>query len=154
EPDVDRLFELIAATVRLDEPDPVAAWQEHVARLRERADLLNERGFDAVRYRGPGTDLTVGLIPGARWQHAQDMGTGEHAYVANMPTEEVYTSPHRERAEGRIRSTYPLVLRGVVVTGLELELRGGRVVDVRAETGAELVRGELEVDENAPRLGE
>src|SRR5439155_15094354 len=71
-PDVERLGGLIARTVRLDEPDPVAAWQAHIARLRERAQLLNERRLDTVRFRGPGTDLTVGLIPGAVWHDAQD----------------------------------------------------------------------------------
>jgi aminopeptidase len=154
EPDVDRLWELVAHTVRLDEPDPVAAWERHLARLRERAELLNERRFDSIRLHGPGTDLTVGLVPGGLWQHAQHATRDGRVHVANMPTEEVFTTPHRERAEGRVRSTYPLALQGTIVSGLELELRGGRIVDVRAETGEEIVRGQLEIDENACRLGE
>ena len=90
---------------RLDEPDPVAAWRAHARRSQARADALNARGFDALRFRGPGTDLTVGLIPGARWLCATLETAAGIEHIPNMPTEEVFTSPDWRRAEGRVRST-------------------------------------------------
>jgi aminopeptidase len=154
EPDVERLWEKVAFCMRLDEPDPVAAWQEHLARLEERSRALNDLHADALRYRAPGTDLTVGLLPYARWMSgATDTAAGIR-YVANMPTEEVFTSPDARRAEGTIRSTMPLALAGQIVRGLELTLEGGRIVHVEAETGADVVRAHLETIENADRLGE
>ena len=96
EPDVDRLWQAVETALRLDEPDPVAAWREHIAKLQQRAATLNERRFDLLRYRGPGTDLTVGLHPASEWQAALDVSRGiEH--VANMPTEEVFTAPDSAR---------------------------------------------------------
>src|SRR5262249_40645052 len=104
EPDVESLWQAIATAVRLDEPDPVAAWREPRARLARRAAALNERRFDALRYRGPGTDLTVGLHSDALWQSAVDVSRGiEH--VANMPTEEVFTTPDARRVEGTVAAT-------------------------------------------------
>jgi aminopeptidase len=154
EPDVERLWEKVAFCMRLDEPDPVAAWREHLARLHERASSLNELRPDAIRYRGPGTDLTVGLLPNARWVSGAAETASGIAYVANMPTEEVFTSPDARRAEGTIRSTMPLALGGQVVRGLELTLKDGRIVGIDAEAGADVVRGMLAVVENGDRLGE
>jgi aminopeptidase len=154
EPDVERLWEKVAFCMRLDEPDPVAAWREHLARLEERTTRLNELHADALRYRGPGTDLTVGLLPNVRWgAGASDTAAGIR-YVANMPTEEVFTSPDARRAEGTIRSTMPRALFGQIVRGLELTFEQGRAVRVEAETGAELVRSHFGTIENADRLGE
>jgi aminopeptidase len=154
EPDVERLWEEVAFCMRLDEPDPPAAWQEHLARLEERTTRLNELHADSLRYRGPGTDLTVGLLPNARWMSgAADTSTGIR-YVANMPTEEVFTSPDARRTEGTLRSTLPLPLFGQIVRGLELTFEQGRAVRVEAETGAELVRSHFATIENADRLGE
>jgi aminopeptidase len=154
EPDVERLWEKVAFCMRLDEPDPVEAWREHLARLAQRTDRLNELGADALRYRGPGTDLTVGLLPNTRWMSgASDTPTGI-SYVANMPTEEVFTSPDATRTEGTIRMTLPLPLSGQIIRGLELTFEGGRAVGVEAESGADLVRGHFETIENADRLGE
>jgi aminopeptidase len=154
EPDVERLWEKIAFCMRLDEPDPTAAWREHLARLDERTKQLNELQADALRYRGPGTDLTVGLLPYARWGSGASDTSGGITYVANMPTEEVFTSPDARRTEGTIRSTLPLPLAGQVVRGLELTFEQGRAVRVEAETGADLVRSHLATIENADRLGE
>jgi len=155
EPDVDRLWDAVAHAVRLDEPDPVAAWREHVAKLKQRCALLDERAFDAVRFRGPGTDLTVGLLgDGARWLGG---GTETHAgvsYVANMPTEEVFASPDWRRTEGTVRSTRPLALGGTIVRDLELRFEAGAIVDVKASSGEDAVRGQLAVDDFAKRLGE
>jgi aminopeptidase len=154
EPDLERLWELVAYCMRLDEPDPVAAWQEHVDRLQERADALTERKIDALHYRGPGTDLTVGLLPTSRWVGGASETASGIRFVANMPTEEIFTAPDCRRADGTIRSTVPLALRGQIVRDLELTLENGRVVHVEAETGGDLVRAQLESVENADRLGE
>ena len=154
QPDVERLWEALAFCVRLDEPDPVAAWREHMATLEERAHQLNALDLDAVHYTGPGTDLTVGLLRESFWRSASFTTSWGRDHVPNMPTEEVYTSPDRSRADGRIRSTRPLALRGTVVRGLEIELEGGRVVAVDAEAGAAVVRGEIATDAGAARLGE
>jgi aminopeptidase len=154
-PDVDRLWEHIARAVRLDEPDPVAAWREHIERLLARADALNERRFDAVRFRGPGTDLTVGISPVTRWNAAAMETASGHKHVPNMPTEEVFISPDARRAEGTVRSTRPLVAAGgVVVEGLELRLGDGKVLDVKADRGEDVIRTQLDTDEGARRLGE
>jgi len=155
EPDVERLWELVARAVRLDEPDPVAAWRLHLARLVERAALLNQRRFDAVRFRGRGTDLTIGLLPASRWNAAEFETVDGRRYVPNMPTEEVFTTPDPSRTEGTVRATQPFSpTSGVVVEGLELRFAGGRVVDVRADRGEDVVRAQLATDEGAARLGE
>jgi aminopeptidase len=154
EPDVERLWEKVAFCMRLDEPDPVAAWQEHLARLEARAAALTALRPDAIHYRGPGTDLTVGLLPTARWGAARFRTSGGIDYVANMPTEEVFTTPDSRRAEGTIRSSLPLSLNGQIIRGLEFTFEDGRIVGVEAETGAEMVRSQIATNENADRLGE
>ena len=156
EPDLGRLWEAVGTATRLDQPDPVEAWREHVERLKHRARGLNERAFDAIRFRGPGTDLTVGLLQASRWGCATfETETGiEH--IPNLPTEEVFTSPDWRRTEGTVRSTYPLIDSGtsVRVEGLELTFENGRVVDARADQGIEIVLKQLEIDPQARFLGE
>ena len=154
EPDLERLWELVAFSMRLDEPDPAAAWREYGGRLQERAATLNALRPDALRYRGPGTDLTVGLLPTSRWDGGGSETANGIPFIANLPTEEIFTAPDCRRADGMIRSTMPLVLRGQIVRGLELTFESGRIVQVEAETGAELLRGQLAAVENADRLGE
>jgi len=154
EPDLDRLWDTVAFCMRLDEPDPPAAWREHLARLAERTAHLNELRPDALRYRGPGTDLTVGLLPHVGWMSGSSDTSDGITYVANMPTEEVFTTPDARRTEGTIRQTLPLPLSGQIVRGLELTFEGGRAVRVKAESGAELVRSHFATIENADRLGE
>jgi len=154
EPDVDALWDLVEFCVRLDEDDPVAAWRAHVRKLGARADRLNDMQIDSLRYRGPGTDLTVGLLPESRWQGCESVTANGIPYVANMPTEEVFTTPDARRTEGFVRSTQPLVLNGQIVKGLEVRFENGRIADVRADVGADAIRGELAVDERAPYLGE
>jgi aminopeptidase len=112
EPDVERLWDAITHTVRLDEPDPVAAWREHGERLKAKATALDSRRFDAIRFRGPGTDLTVGLHAGSKWLHAGETTNWGVSHVVNMPTEEVFTTPDYRRTEGTVRSTRPLVAQG------------------------------------------
>jgi aminopeptidase len=154
EPDVDRLWEHVARCVRLDEPDPVVAWQEHVARLAARADWLNGQRFDHLRYRGPGTDLTVGLLPQGDWIAAGERSDAGIQHVANMPTEEVFATPDPSRTEGVVRSTRPLELSGTIVRDLEVRFEAGRAVDVRASTGEETMRALVATDDGAQRLGE
>jgi len=154
EPDVDRLWRAVSHVMRLDRPDPAAAWAERLEELETRADALTERRFDTLRYRGPGTELEVGLIEGHRWLAGRNRTENGRPHVANMPTEEVFTSPHRMRAEGTVRATMPFALRGGIVEGLELRFAGGEIVDVRAAAGEDLVRAEIGRDDGARRLGE
>ena len=151
---LERLWAALEYAVRLDEDDPIEAWREHLDRLDSRAAVLNERRFDSIRFRGPGTDLTVGVHPDAIWTSARMKTAWGREFVANMPTEEVYTAPERGRAEGVVRSTKPLDLLGTVVRDLELRFEGGRIVDVRASVGADVVRRQVEEHENGEYLGE
>jgi aminopeptidase len=154
EPDVERLWELVAFCFRLDEPDPVAAWREHLDRLEARAASLTELRPDSLRYRGPGTDLTVGLLSSARWGTARFRSASGIDYVANMPTEEIFTTPDPRRADGTLRSSLPLSLDGQLIRDIQLTFEDGRIVQVEAESGAEIVRTHLATIENADRLGE
>ena len=154
-PDVERLWELVVHAVRLDEPDPVTAWKEHITRLKDRAAALRERNFDAVRFRGPGSDLTVGLLPTSQWLAAEDETADGRRYVPNIPTEEVFTTPDPLRTEGTVRATRPFApVPGALVEGLELRFEAGRVVDLRATRGVEVVEAQLAFDDGAARLGE
>jgi aminopeptidase len=154
EPDVDRLWDAVARAVRLDAADPAVAWNEHLEKLDLRCRRLNDFAFDAVRFSGPGTDLTVGLLPDARWM----CGVGETRsgirHVGNMPTEEVFACPDWRRTEGTVRSTRPLAIGGAIVRDLELRFAAGEIVEVSASSAGDAVRSQLEVDEFAKRLGE
>jgi aminopeptidase len=154
EPDVERLWEAVAHSVRLDEDDPVASWREHVDRLGARCAQLDERAFDAIRFSGPGTDLTVGLLPGSRWTGGGLTTAGGVRHVPNLPTEEVFNCPDWRRTEGSVRSTRPLSLGGTIVRDLEIRFERGDAVEVRASQGADAVRGQMDVDEFGRRLGE
>ncbi len=154
EPDVERLWEAVAFAVRLDEPDPVAAWQEHIARLEERATLMNERRFDSIRFRGPGTELSVGLLPGSRWWSAGFETAWGLKHIPNMPTEEVFTSPDWRRTRGVVRSTRPLGVYGNLVRDLEIRFEDGKAVEVKASSSEDVIRGQLALDAGAPYLGE
>jgi aminopeptidase len=154
EPAIERLWDAVASAVRLDEPDPVAAWQSHVDRLSERATLMADRDFDALRFRGPHTDLTIGLIPDSIWNTARMTTAWGHSFIPNMPTEEIFTTPDCRRTEGRVRSTRPLVLLGTVVRDLELRFENGRVVAVSAASGEDVVRTHMATDDGATMLGE
>jgi aminopeptidase len=154
EPDVARLWELVAAATRLDRPDPVSAWDAHMTRLEERAAALNDRELDELRFTGPGTDLRVGLLPEASWMAARFRTSWGRTYIPNLPTEEVFTAPDFRRTEGRVRCTRPLSLSGHVVEGLELTFRDGRIVRVDAAANAQAVEAEISRDVGAARLGE
>lgn len=154
EPDVNALWDLVAATTRLDEHDPVTAWREHCDRLRSRAATLTAFGFDRVHFRGPGTDLEVGLIAGASWMAGATKTQGGIEFVPNLPTEEVFTSPDWRRTRGTVRSTMPLVRGGTVVEGLEMRFEEGRIVEIRADHGRELIEADTASDAQAAFLGE
>jgi aminopeptidase len=153
EPDVERLWEAVGQAVRLDQPDPVAAWRGHIERLQQRAQSLNERRFDHLRYRGPGTDLTIGLHPDCEWRAALDESNGIK-HVANMPTEEVFTTPDWRRTEGTVRATLPLQIQGNIVRGLEVRFEGGRAIEVTAQSGEDVMRTHVATDDGGARLGE
>ena len=154
EPDVERLWDAVIMATRLDEPDPVAAWREHIARLRARAALLDERAFKGIRFRGPGTDLHVGLSTRHRWLTAAEETVDGVPHLVNVPSEEVYTTPDRRLTEGVVRSTFPLALGGTIVRGLELRIEGGKIVEVRAESGADAARELMATDDGASYIGE
>ncbi len=154
EPDVERLWRLVEHCVRLDEPDPVAAWQAHIRKLERRAQALDALQVDALHFQGPGTDLTVGLLPESRWMGVESETVDGISFVANMPTEEVYTTPDARRTEGVVAATMPLSVYGTIVKGLRMRFSGGRIVEVDADEGADVIRGQLATDEHAAALGE
>ena len=154
EPDLERLWVELGYAVRLDVEDPVAAWKTHIESLERRTRELNDHRFDALRFSGAGTELTVGLLPASRWLSASLETAFGRGHVVNLPTEEVYTTPDRARADGIVRASRPLALPAGIVRGLELRFERGRIVSVEAEEGGEYVRGQLAADEGAAHVGE
>lgn len=150
----ERLWEQILHVLRLDEDDPRAAWARRVQELVRSATMLTERRFDAIRLRGEGTDLTVGLFGGSRWLAARFETVDGIVHMPNLPTEEVFTTPDPERTEGHVTSTKPLFLAGSIVTGLRVEFAGGRVTKIDADENAEVLRAYAARDDGASRLGE
>jgi aminopeptidase len=151
---LERLWSEIAHVTRLDEPDPVEAWDNRMRELLRVSSALDELKLDRVRFEGPGTDLTIGLLPSSTWLAAKFQTAGGIEHHPNLPTEEVFTTPDPERVEGEVTSTKPLFTSGTTVTGLKVQFEGGRAVHVEAEQGAEVIRGMIEADEGAARLGE
>jgi aminopeptidase len=150
-----RLEQQLLHVLRLDEDDPIAAWRARADTLVSTAERLSERRFDALHYQGPGTDLTIGLLPSSGWRAARFQTVGGIEHMPNLPTEEVFTTPDPERTEGTVTSTKPLVLiDGTVVRDLVVRFEGGRAVDVQASEGGETLATILETDAGAPRLGE
>jgi aminopeptidase len=159
-PDLDgeaalaRLTEELSHVCRLDEDDPVAAWRERKETLHSVAARLSEHHFDAIRLEGPGTDLTVGLLPTSLWEGGSATTVDGIEHMPNVPTEEVYTTPAPTRADGVVRATKPLDVAGTIVRGLEVRFEGGHAVDIRADSGAEVLRERAGYDADASRLGE
>jgi aminopeptidase len=149
------LEERLLHVLRLDEDDPIAAWRERADTLVSVAGRLTDRGFDAIHYEAPDTDLTVGLLPGATWQAARFETVDGIEHMPNLPTEEVFTTPDPERADGHVASTKPLVLTdGTVVRNLRVRFEGGRAVQIDADSAQDTMRTIAEHDEGAARLGE
>jgi aminopeptidase len=151
----ERLWQRLEHVLRLDEPDPVAAWEERVATLKASAQKLTDRRFDALHLEGPGTDLTVGLLPSSRFHAASFETVDGIRHMPNLPTEEVFTTPDPLRAEGHVTSTKPLVLRdGTIIRGLRVRFEGGRAVEIEADENAAALQSLAAMDEGASRLGE
>ncbi len=149
-----RLWEAIAHVCRLDAEDPVAAWTERLDQLVAVVEKLDALALDRLRFEGPGTDLTVGLLPSSHW-HAARMSTIDGVtHAPNLPTEEVFTTPDPERTEGVVTATKPLLLSGAMVGGLRVRFESGRAVEIEADQGAATLRSLTERDAGAPRLGE
>jgi aminopeptidase len=155
EPDaLARLWSEIGTICRLDADDPVKAWRERGGELGQMAQRLDGAQLDSLHFTGPGTDLTIGLLGGARWGGGGMTSAEGIRYLANIPTEEVFTTPDPERTHGVVTSTKPLLVSGATVSGLRIRFEGGRAVQVDADEGAELMRELLARDEHANRLGE
>jgi aminopeptidase len=149
-----KLWEQIAHICRLDEADPVTAWQARSDALAAAARRLGEAQLDSLHFTGPGTDLTIGLLPGVEWSGGNFETAWGRVHLPNLPTEEVFTSPDPTRTEGHVASTKPLLVSGRAVEGLRIRFEGGRAVQVDADTGAPLLRELIQRDEFACRLGE
>jgi aminopeptidase len=155
EPDaLARLWNEIGTICRLDADDPVKAWRERGGELGQMAQRLDGAQLDSLHFTGPGTDLTIGLLEGARWGGGGMTSAEGVRYLANIPTEEVFTTPDPERTHGVVTSTKPLLVSGATVSGLRIRFEGGRAVQVDADEGAELMRELVARDEHANRLGE
>ncbi|MDO4432698.1 MAG: aminopeptidase [Aerococcaceae bacterium] len=151
---VDALWDQIFKTTRVYEDDPIAAWDQHEATLNEKAEFLNREQFDALHYTGPGTDLTLGLPRNHVWESAGSLNKqGEH-FIANMPTEEVFTAPDYRRADGYITSSKPLAYGGTVIDGMTFHFKDGQITEVSAEQGEETLRRLIEENDGARSLGE
>jgi len=154
--DVAQLWDAVATAMRLDQADPVAAWQAHVAKLKARAAILNGHRFDRIRYRGPGTDLSLGLSPLSRWVGGSVENDAGVEFVPNMPTEEVFVSPDWRRAEGHVRTSAPFFLAtmGALVEDLALEIRDGTITGATAARGEEAVQAQFELIPRSRHFGE
>jgi aminopeptidase len=159
-PDLDpdaaiaKLTDELLHVCRLDEDDPIGAWRQRDETLHAAADRLTERRFDAVRLHGPGTDLTVGLFATSRWEGGSTTTIDGVEHMPNVPTEEVYTTPDPERADGVVRATKPLDVGGTVIDGLTVRFEGGRAVQIDADRGVEVLRERAGHDPGASQLGE
>jgi aminopeptidase len=153
---LDALWGDIVHVCRLDEPDPAQAWQTRIEEIFQVATRLDALDLDALRFEGPGTDLTVGLLPSSRFAKeggAAHTRTGVQ-HIPNLPTEEIYTTPDPVRTEGTVTATKPLDVAGSLVTGLRIRFEGGRAVEIDAETNADALRGRCAIDDGAKHLGE
>jgi aminopeptidase len=151
---VARLWDAIFAASRVDTPDPVAAWAEHNATLRARTTALNGKRYAALQYRGPGTDLRIGLSDGHIWMGGSEAAKNGIVCNPNIPTEEVFTTPHRLHVEGTVRSTKPLSYAGTLIRDIAVRFEAGRIVEAHASTGLEVLEKVLDTDDGARRLGE
>ncbi|GGB61177.1 aminopeptidase [Virgibacillus dakarensis] len=154
EEQVDALWDEIFKTCRIYHDDPVAVWDEHKETLKEKAAKLNDYQFDALHYTAPGTDLTLGLPKNHIWQSAESFNPKGEEFIANMPTEEVFTAPDTRRMEGVVRSTKPLSYAGTLIEGIEVHFKDGKIVDISAEKGDEAIKKLVQDNEGATGLGE
>ncbi|MED4028700.1 aminopeptidase [Priestia megaterium] len=150
----EKLWEAIFKSVRVDQEDPVAAWEEHNASLHKKVDILNEKKFAKLHYKAPGTDLTIELPDKHIWVGAGSVNEDGNSFMANMPTEEVFTLPKKDGVNGQVTSTKPLSYAGNLIENFTLTFKNGKIVDVKAEEGEETLKHLIETDEGAKYLGE
>jgi len=151
---LDRLWRAIFACSRADKADPVQAWVEHSRNLRQRTDFLNTRRYKALKYRGPGTDLVLGLVEGHIWKGGASTAKNGITCNPNIPSEEVFTMPHKDRVDGILSSTKPLSYQGTFIEGIKVRFEAGRIVESHADKGADIFATMIATDEGAARLGE
>jgi aminopeptidase len=149
-----RLWDAIFAASRADQSDPVAAWKAHDASLHARADRLNQKRFSALHFRGPGTDLRVGLADDHLWLGGGTTAHNGHYCIPNIPTEEVFTTPHKDVTEGTVTSTKPLSYQGAMIEEISVRFQAGKIVEAHAAKGERVLQKMIETDEGARRLGE
>jgi aminopeptidase len=151
---MSRLWSAIFAASRADLPDPVAAWKTHDANLHARADRMNEKRYSTLHFRGPGTDLRVGLADDHLWLGGGTTAHNGHYCIPNIPTEEVFTTPHKDRTEGTVTSSKPLSYQGAMIEEIRVRFQGGKIVEAHAAKGEQVLQKMIETDEGARRLGE
>ena len=149
-----KLWDAIFQTTRINSDDPVAAWKTHDADLHRRAALLNEKRYAALQYRGPGTDFRLGLADDHLWLGGGTTAGNGLYCIPNMPTEEVFTTPHKDRADGTVTATKPLSHQGTMIEGIHVRFEKGRIVEARASRGQEVLQRLIDTDDGARRLGE
>ncbi|REI05107.1 aminopeptidase [Staphylococcus felis] len=150
----DRFLEDIFAIVRVNSEDTIKNWEIHTQQLKEKTDLLNRKAYQSLHYIAKGTDLTIGLPQNHIWEHPISYTPKGQSFVANIPTEEVFTAPHAHRVNGYVTNTLPLSYNGTIIDGFTLTFKDGKVVDYTAKQGEEVLKSLLETDEGAKRLGE
>lgn len=151
---IDKLWEAIFQATRADQEDPIAAWKKHDQSLHEKVDYLNKKRYKQLHYKAPGTDLTIELPEGHLWVGAGSTNEKGDEFMANMPTEEVFTVPHKLGVNGVVTNTKPLSYGGNIIDGFTLTFEKGRIVDVKAKEGEEILKGLIETDEGSHYLGE
>jgi len=151
---VAKLWNAIFETSHIDSDDPITAWKAHDAGLQRRATYLNEKRYTKLHYRGPGTDFRLGLADDHLWLGGGTTAGNGIYCIPNMPTEEVFTTPHKDRAEGTVTATKPLSYQGTMIEGIQVRFESGRIVEARATKGQEVLRKLIDTDEGARRLGE
>jgi len=149
-----KLWEAIFQTTRINNDDPVAEWKRHDATLQSRAAFMNEKRYAALKYRGPGTDFTLGLADDHLWLGGGTTAGNGLYCIPNMPTEEVFTTPHKDRADGTVTATKPLSHQGTMIEGIQVRFEKGRIVEAKASRGQEVLQRLIDTDDGARRLGE
>jgi aminopeptidase len=151
---IAKLADAIFSASRVDKDGAVANWEAHNARLRERTEWLNDQRFHALKYSGPGMDLTIGLADGHEWEGGASTARNGITCNANIPTEEVFTTPHCRRVSGHVVSSKPLSYQGTLIDNIQVKFEEGRIVEAKASRGEEVLKKVLDTDEGARRLGE
>ncbi len=149
-----KLWDAIFAASRADQDDPVAAWKKHDSKLHMWAERMNDRRYSALHFKGPGTDLKVGLADDHLWLGGGTTAGNGNYCIPNMPTEEVFTTPHKDRVDGTVTSTKPLSHQGTLIEGIKVRFEGGKIVEAHSNKGEQVLQKLIETDDGARRLGE